>query len=88
MLDISILGELTVDACAAVTGQQDAAALLRGIDVANLFLSPSTISGPASGITTWCASCCGPSFAPATGPGSRSSSCGRLNGSSPPGIPG
>ena len=40
MLDVSILSELTVDACAAVTGQQDAAALLRGIDAANLFLTP------------------------------------------------
>ena len=38
MLDTSILGELTADACAAVTGRQDAAALLRGIDAANLFL--------------------------------------------------
>jgi LuxR family maltose regulon positive regulatory protein len=38
MLDTSILGVLTVDACAAVTGRQDAAALLRGIDTAHLFL--------------------------------------------------
>ena len=38
MLEASILGELTVDACAAVTGRQDAAALLRDIDAANLFL--------------------------------------------------
>ena len=38
MLDTSILGELTADACAAVTGRQDAAALLRSIDAANLFL--------------------------------------------------
>ena len=39
MLDSSILaGVLTADACAAVTGRQDAAALLRGIDVAHLFL--------------------------------------------------
>ena len=38
MLDTSVLGELTADACAAVTGRQDAAALLRGIDAANLFL--------------------------------------------------
>jgi LuxR family maltose regulon positive regulatory protein len=40
MLDVSILSELTVDACAAVTGQPDTAALLRGIDAANLFLTP------------------------------------------------
>ena len=40
MLDVSILSELTVDACAAVTGQPDAAALLRGIDAANMFLTP------------------------------------------------
>jgi LuxR family maltose regulon positive regulatory protein len=39
MLDTSILvGVLTADACAAVTGRQDAAALLRGIDAAHLFL--------------------------------------------------
>ena len=38
MLDCSVLAELTADACAAVTGQHDAAALLRGIDAANLFL--------------------------------------------------
>jgi len=38
MLDTSILGELTVGACAAVTGRRDAAGLLRGIDAANLFL--------------------------------------------------
>ncbi len=38
MLDTSVLGELTADACAAVTGRQDAAALLRRIDAANLFL--------------------------------------------------
>ncbi len=38
MLDTSILGELTADACAAVTGRQDAATLLRTIDAASLFL--------------------------------------------------
>jgi LuxR family maltose regulon positive regulatory protein len=39
MLDTSVLtGVLTADACAAVTGRQDAAALLRGIDSAHLFL--------------------------------------------------
>lgn len=38
MLDTSVLGQLTVDACAAVTARQDAAALLRGIDAAHLFL--------------------------------------------------
>ena len=39
MLDTSILvGVLTADACAAVTGRQDAAALLHGIDAAHLFL--------------------------------------------------
>ena len=40
MLDTSILGELTADACAAVTGREDAAALLRSIDRASLFLVP------------------------------------------------
>ena len=38
MLDTSVLGELTADACAAVTGRQDAAVLLRSVDAANLFL--------------------------------------------------
>ena len=38
MLDTSVLGELTADACAAVTARQDAAALLHRIDAANLFL--------------------------------------------------
>ena len=39
MLDSSIVGGvLTADACAAVTGRQDAAALLRRIDAAHLFL--------------------------------------------------
>ena len=38
MLDTSVLGELTVEACAAVTGRQDTAALLRAIDTTHLFL--------------------------------------------------
>jgi LuxR family maltose regulon positive regulatory protein len=38
MLDTSILAELTAEACAAVTGRADAAALLRAIDAANLFV--------------------------------------------------
>src|SRR5215470_4807060 len=38
MLDTSVLGQLTADACAAVTGRPDAAVLLRSIDAANLFL--------------------------------------------------
>jgi LuxR family transcriptional regulator, maltose regulon positive regulatory protein len=38
MLDTSVLDELTAEACAAVTGRQDAAALLRSIDAANLFI--------------------------------------------------
>ncbi|HYA52251.1 MAG TPA: hypothetical protein VEG33_13875, partial [Streptosporangiaceae bacterium] len=40
MLDTSVLGELTADTCAAVTAGPDAAALLRRIDAANLFLVP------------------------------------------------
>jgi LuxR family maltose regulon positive regulatory protein len=36
ILDTSVLGEMTAGACAAVTGRKDAAALLRGIDTANL----------------------------------------------------
>jgi LuxR family maltose regulon positive regulatory protein len=38
MLDTSLLSELTADTCAAVTGRQDAAVLLRAIGKANLFL--------------------------------------------------
>ena len=38
MLDTSILGELTPDTCAAVTGRPDTAALLRAIGTAQLFL--------------------------------------------------
>jgi LuxR family maltose regulon positive regulatory protein len=38
MLDTSVLGQLTAGACAAVTGRPDAAALLRAIDAAHLFL--------------------------------------------------
>jgi LuxR family transcriptional regulator, maltose regulon positive regulatory protein len=38
MLDTSILSVLTDDVCVAVTGRQDAAALLRGIHAAHLFL--------------------------------------------------
>jgi len=38
MLDTCVLDELTAEACAAVTGRQDAMALLRGMDAANLFI--------------------------------------------------
>ena len=38
MLDTSVLDVLTVEACVAVTGRPDAAALLRAIDAAHLFL--------------------------------------------------
>ncbi len=38
MLETSVLDELTADACAAVTGRADAAALLRTIEAANLFI--------------------------------------------------
>jgi LuxR family maltose regulon positive regulatory protein len=38
MLETSVLDELTADACAAVTGRQDAAILLRGMAAANLFI--------------------------------------------------
>ena len=38
MLDISVLDELTAGAGAAITGRPNAAALLRSIDAANLFL--------------------------------------------------
>ncbi|HSZ40070.1 MAG TPA: LuxR C-terminal-related transcriptional regulator [Trebonia sp.] len=38
MLDTSVLGELTADACLALTARQDAAALLQRVDAAHLFL--------------------------------------------------
>jgi LuxR family transcriptional regulator, maltose regulon positive regulatory protein len=38
MLDISVLEELTAGACMAVTGKQDAAALLHSIEAASLFI--------------------------------------------------
>ena len=38
MLDTSVLDELTADACTAITGKHDTAALLRHIDAASLFL--------------------------------------------------
>jgi len=38
MLDTSVLDELTAEACEAVTGRQDAAALLRSVEAANLFI--------------------------------------------------
>ena len=38
MLDASVLDELTAEACAVVTGLPDAAALLRSIEAANLFV--------------------------------------------------
>ncbi|HKA98414.1 MAG TPA: LuxR C-terminal-related transcriptional regulator [Streptosporangiaceae bacterium] len=38
MLDTSVLGELTADACTAVTAAPDAATLLRRVDAGNLFL--------------------------------------------------
>jgi LuxR family maltose regulon positive regulatory protein len=38
MLDTSVLDELTAGACAALTGRQDSAAVLRHIDAASLFL--------------------------------------------------
>jgi LuxR family transcriptional regulator, maltose regulon positive regulatory protein len=40
LLDTSVLGELTVGSCAAVSERQDPAALLHHIDAANLFLVP------------------------------------------------
>jgi len=40
MLDTSVLGELTAGGCTAVSGRQDAAAVLRSLDAASLFLVP------------------------------------------------
>ncbi|HEU5386862.1 MAG TPA: LuxR C-terminal-related transcriptional regulator [Streptosporangiaceae bacterium] len=40
MLDTSVLGVLTAEGCAAVSGRQDAAALLRAVEAAHLFLVP------------------------------------------------
>jgi LuxR family maltose regulon positive regulatory protein len=38
LLETSVLGELTADACTAITRRQDAPALLHSIDAANLFI--------------------------------------------------
>jgi len=38
MLETSVLDELTAEACAAVTGRQDAVVLLRGMEAASLFI--------------------------------------------------
>jgi LuxR family transcriptional regulator, maltose regulon positive regulatory protein len=38
MLDTAVLGELSADGCTAVTARQDAAAMLRRVDAAHLFL--------------------------------------------------
>jgi LuxR family transcriptional regulator, maltose regulon positive regulatory protein len=38
MLETSVLDELTAEACAAVTGRQDAAGLLRSMEAASLFI--------------------------------------------------
>ena len=40
MLETSVLDELTAEACAAVTGRQDATALLRSMEAVNLFVVP------------------------------------------------
>src|SRR6202034_4120879 len=40
MLDTSVLGELSEDACAAISGASDAAVLLHAIEAAHLFLVP------------------------------------------------
>ena len=40
MLAISVLDELTAEACAAVTGRPDAMTLLRSMDAASLFIAP------------------------------------------------
>jgi len=40
MLAISVLDELTAEACAAVTGRPDALALLRSMEAASLFITP------------------------------------------------
>jgi LuxR family maltose regulon positive regulatory protein len=40
LLDTSVLGELTAGSCVAVSGRPEAAAMLRDIDAANLFVAP------------------------------------------------
>ena len=84
MLDTSILGLLTADACAAVTGRQDAAVLLRGIDAANLFLVALDEERTSSDTTTWCATCCALSCGSGARLASTSSGCERPNGMRPP----
>jgi LuxR family maltose regulon positive regulatory protein len=58
LLDTSVLDELTVGACVAVTARQDAAALLHGIDTANLFVVALDEERTVSGTTIWCARRC------------------------------
>ena len=88
MLDTSVLaGALTVDACAAVSrtaGRGGAAARHRSRVTCSWW--HSTMSGPASGTTDWCARCCARSCAPGTAPANRRFSCGRPSGSRLPGT--
>jgi ATP/maltotriose-dependent transcriptional regulator MalT len=57
MLEVSILSECRAAACAAVTGRQDAAALLRGMHAPTCSWWHSTMSGRVSGTTIWCGRC-------------------------------
>ena len=89
MLDTSVLGELTADACAAVTGRQDAAALLRSIDAANLFLVALDDERTSFRYHHLVHQVLRAELrARDRARASRRSSCGRPNGSSRPGTPG
>ncbi len=84
MLDTSVLGELTADACAAVTARPDAAALLHGIDEAHLFLVALDDERASFRYHHLVRQVLRLSCGPGTGPASRRSSCGQRNGSRPP----
>ena len=89
MLDTSVLGELTAGACAAVTGRQDAAALLRSIDAANLFLVALDDERTSFRYHHLVHQVLRAELrARDRARASRRSSCGRPNGSSRPGTPG
>ena len=88
MLDTSILGELTADTCAAVTGRPDAAALLRAVGMAHLFLVALDDEQTSFRYHHLVRQLLRAELHPGTRPASRSSSCGRPNGSRPRVTPG
>ena len=84
MLDTSVLGELTAAACTAVSGRQDAAALLRSIDSANLFLVALDDERTSFRYHHLVRQVLRAELRARDRDRERRSSCGRPNGSSPP----